>query len=62
MWTVGGAYFAFADHERGHIAPGMLADLAMLDADYMSVPVEQISAMRSVLTLVGGRIVHASPH
>ncbi len=61
MWTQGGAYFAFAENERGRIAPGMLADLAMLDADYMSVPVEKIGAIRSVLTVVGGRIVYASP-
>jgi len=58
MWTEGGAYFAFAENERGRIAKGMLADLAMLDADFMSVPVERIGAIRSVLTMVGGRIVH----
>ncbi|MBX9758415.1 MAG: amidohydrolase family protein, partial [Beijerinckiaceae bacterium] len=61
LWTEGGAYFAFAENERGRIATGMLADLAMLDADYMSVPVERIGAIRSVLTIVGGRVVHASP-
>lgn len=61
MWTQGGAYFAFAENERGRIAPGMFADLAILDADYMSVPVEKIGAIRSVLTVVGGRIVYASP-
>lgn len=59
MWTEGGAFFAFAENERGRIAAGMLADLAMLDADYMSVPVEKIGAIRSVLTMVGGRVVHA---
>lgn len=61
LWTQGGAWFAFAENERGRIAPGMLADLAILDADYMSVPVERIGAIRSVLTIVGGRAVHASP-
>lgn len=58
MWTEGGAYFAFAENERGRIAPGMLADLVILDADYMSVPVERIGAIRSALTMVGGRVVH----
>lgn len=61
MWTEGGAWFAFAENERGRIAPGMLADIAILDADYMSVPVERIGAIRSALTMVGGRVVHASP-
>ncbi len=61
MWTEGGAYFAFAENERGRIATGMFADLAMLDADYMSIPVDRIGAIKSVLTIVGGRVVHASP-
>jgi predicted amidohydrolase YtcJ len=61
MWTEGGAWFAFAENERGRIAPGMLADIAMLDADYMSVPIERIGEIKSVLTMIGGRVVHASP-
>ncbi|MDP2356028.1 MAG: amidohydrolase [Beijerinckiaceae bacterium] len=61
MWSEGGAWFVFAENERGRIAPGMLADLAMLDADYMSAPVETIGEIKSVLTIVGGRVVHASP-
>ncbi len=58
MWTEGGAWFAFAENKRGRIAPGMLADIAMLDADYMGAPVEKIGAIKSVLTMVGGRVVH----
>lgn len=61
LWTEGSAWFAFAENDRGRIAPGMLADLAILSADYMSVPVEQIGAIRSILTMVGGRVVHESP-
>ena len=61
MWTQGGAWFVFAENERGRIAPGMLADIAILDADYMSAPVESIGAIKSVLTMLGGRVVHASP-
>lgn len=58
LWTQGGAWFAFAEEDRGRIAPGLLADLAIIDADYMSVPTEQIGAIQSVLTMVGGRVVH----
>ncbi|MDB5508903.1 MAG: amidohydrolase [Hyphomicrobiales bacterium] len=61
LWTEGPAYFAFAETERGRIASGMLADFAVLDADLMSIPVERIGSIKSVLTVVGGRVVHTSP-
>ena len=42
----------------GSIEPGRLADLAVLDRDYFSVPDEEIKKIRSVLTMVDGKIVH----
>ncbi len=60
IWTKGSAWFAFADHERGALAPGMLADFAVLSKDYLSIPTTEIGTIRSQLTIVGGRIVHAS--
>jgi predicted amidohydrolase YtcJ len=39
---------------------GKLADLAVLSKDYMTVPVDQIGGIESVLTMVGGRIVYAA--
>jgi predicted amidohydrolase YtcJ len=44
----------------GTIEPGKLADLAVLDRDYFSVPDVEIKRVRSVLTVVNGRIVHES--
>ena len=44
--------------ETGSIQPGKLADLAVLDRDYFTVPDREIRDIRSVLTVVGGRIVH----
>ncbi|MGE3247035.1 MAG: amidohydrolase, partial [Beijerinckiaceae bacterium] len=60
LWTQGSAWFAFADRERGALVPGMQADLAILSKDYLTVPAEEIGSIRSMLTMVGGRIVHAS--
>jgi len=37
-----------------------LADLVAVTADYFSVPEEQIKNLESVLTIVGGKIVHAT--
>jgi predicted amidohydrolase YtcJ len=42
----------------GSIETGKLADLAVLDRDYFSVPDADIRKIRSVLTVVNGQIVH----
>lgn len=60
LWTVGSAWFSGEDHKKGRIAPGQLADLAVLSGDYFSVPDEDIKRLESVLTLVGGQPVHAA--
>lgn len=36
----------------------MLADLAVLDRPYMTMPVDEVHNIRSVLTLLGGKPVH----
>ena len=60
LYTQGSAWFSFDDTRRGSLAVGMLADLAVLTEDYLTIPVDRIGKIRSVLTMVGGRIVHAS--
>jgi predicted amidohydrolase YtcJ len=55
-YTTGSAYANHAEHEAGIVAPGMLADLALLDRPILSG--EKVSAARTVLTLVGGQAVH----
>jgi predicted amidohydrolase YtcJ len=44
----------------GSIEPGKLADLAVLDRDYFTVPDREIRQIRSVLTIVGGNVVHSA--
>ncbi len=58
LWTHGSAWFSGEETVKGTLAPGMYADLAILSADYMSVPPEEIRAIHSVLTMVNGRVVH----
>jgi len=59
VYTTGSAWFAGEEHQRGRIAKRFYADLAVLDRDYMSVPLREFPAIRSILTMVGGRIVHS---
>lgn len=56
--TVGGAWVTFAERQRGTLAPGLLADLAVLDQDPLALPLEEMASLTCRLTLVGGRVVH----
>jgi predicted amidohydrolase YtcJ len=60
LYTMGSAWFSHDDAERGSLEPGKLADLAVLSKDYMTVSVEQIGGIESLLTMVGGKIVYAA--
>ena len=59
MWlaTAANKWFIWED-DIGSIEPGNRADLAVLDRDYFSVPDEEIKRTRSLLTVVGGKVVH----
>ena len=60
LYTLGSAWFSFDETQRGSLEIGKLADLAVLSKDYMTVPVEQIGGIESLLTMVGGKIVYAA--
>jgi predicted amidohydrolase YtcJ len=52
------AYFVFQEDNLGSIQAGKLADLVVVDRDYLTVPADQIKDIQAVLTMVGGRIVY----
>jgi predicted amidohydrolase YtcJ len=56
--TVGGAWVTFAERERGTLAAGCQADLAVLDTDPLTLPLEEMGSLTCRLTMVGGRVVH----
>jgi predicted amidohydrolase YtcJ len=60
LYTIGSSWFSTEDGKKGALAPGQLADLAVLSADYFSIPEEEIKQLESVLTIVGGKIVYAT--
>jgi predicted amidohydrolase YtcJ len=60
MYTRNSAFMANDDDKRGTLESGKLADLAVLSADYMSTPVKEIGKIRSLLTMLGGRVVYAA--
>jgi predicted amidohydrolase YtcJ len=60
LYTMGSSWFSTEDGKKGALAPGQLADLAVLSADYFSVPDEKIKQLESALTIVGGKVVYAT--
>jgi len=52
------AYFVFQEDNLGAIQAGKLADLVVLDRDYLTIPADQIKDIKPVMTVVGGRIVY----
>ena len=60
MYTMGSAWMTGDEGRTGSIEVGKLADLAVLNGDYLTVPEERIRFLESLLTMVGGRIVYAA--
>jgi predicted amidohydrolase YtcJ len=58
LFTRNNSWFLRMEDRIGSIEKGKLADLTVLDRDYFSVPDAQIRKIRSVLTIVDGKIVH----
>ncbi|MGH9242729.1 MAG: amidohydrolase [Acidimicrobiales bacterium] len=58
MYTSNAAASVFEDDVKGSIEPGKLADLAILSADIMSVPDDDLAEIRVVASMVGGKVAY----
>jgi predicted amidohydrolase YtcJ len=61
IFTINNARLTFEENIKGSIEPGKLADLVVLSADILTIPVAQIEALKPVATMVGGKVVYSSP-
>ncbi|MGZ8692067.1 MAG: amidohydrolase [Gaiellaceae bacterium] len=59
--TVNPAWLTHDEHRRGKLLPGFLADLVVLDRDPFELQPEQLSEVRVVATMLGGRWTHNPP-
>jgi predicted amidohydrolase YtcJ len=57
-YTVAGAWLTREEAFKGPLAPGYLADIAVLDRDYFAVPEEEIKDIVVEMTVIGGRVVY----
>lgn len=57
-YTRNGAYASFAEHEKGTLAPGMLADLAIFETDLHAIAPQELGNVRCDMTIAGGSVVY----
>lgn len=58
MWTLNAAYLTFEETIKGSLEPGKLADLIVIDRDYLSCPEDEIKDIEVIATVVGGKEVY----
>jgi predicted amidohydrolase YtcJ len=60
--TANGAYLTFDEAKKGSLEAGKFADLTVLSANPLTVAADQLASMTSVMTMVGGKVVHETPN
>ncbi len=60
LYTRGSAWFSREEHLKGQIAAGQYADFILLTDDYMTIKEDAIKDIRSVLTIVGGKVKYGA--
>ncbi len=60
MYTIWAAQFQFEEDAKGSLEPGKLADMTVIDRDYLTCPEDQIREIRAVATILDGKIVHGA--
>src|ERR1044071_3934167 len=58
LWTTGSAYAVFAEHERGRLVPGRLADWVALPAAPLTTDPDELRHLAVLQTAVGGDVVY----
>ncbi|QDT44637.1 N-substituted formamide deformylase precursor [Gimesia alba] len=56
--TIDAAYISFEEKVKGTLEPGKLADLVVLDRDYLTCPENEILQIKPLLTVLDGQIVY----
>ena len=60
-FTIWAAYGQFEDKIKGSLEPGKLADVVVIDRDYMQCPEDEIKDIIPLMTVLGGEILYRDP-
>lgn len=60
LYTKGSAWFSNEENKKGSFVENQLADFTVLSKDFFTIPDEEIKNIYSIMTVIGGNIVHAS--
>jgi|HigsolmetaAR202D_1030399.scaffolds.fasta_scaffold07439_5 Predicted metal-dependent hydrolase with the TIM-barrel fold len=58
MYTTGAAYLQFSEKSRGSLEVGKLADLVVIDRDFLNCPEDELKDIQPLLTMVEGRVIY----
>ena len=59
--TTWSSYYVLRENLLGSLEPGKFADFIVLDRDILTIPEEEFSEVRVLMTVVGGETVHLAP-
>lgn len=57
-YTSGAAWASFDEQRKGHLAPGMLADVVVLSENIFEAPTTRLASTRVAMTIFDGKIVY----
>ncbi len=60
-YTAGSAYAEFEEKRKGTLAPGMLADVVVYEANLNQIPARDLLTTKVKMSIVGGRVVYQQP-
>ncbi len=58
LYTINNAFLGHEEKDKGSLEVGKLADLIIIDRDYLTCPPEQVATTQVLYTIVGGRVVY----
>lgn len=58
LYTINNAFLNREEKDKGSLEAGKLADLIVIDRDYLTCPVEEVARIRVLTTMVGGKAVY----
>ena len=60
MYTIWPAYMQFNEQNRGSLERGKLADVVVIDRDYLTCPEDQIKNIEPLMTIINGQVAYST--